>query len=370
MKATLSILISALCWSVRLAATEATSHIYTYDPHSEQPNARSRTLSPIAARLVLAQRAGVEEFHSAGLLQEEVLDAINDFGIRTPLFSMGEEKAERAFIILTQSTEEIPSLKDAHSHFTISPAPNVRSTSELVVDLLKQSRAVTAGAKWLVASTAEQFEELWKASVQAGNHITAILTPAGHGQDVGKVDSEWQWGAYRMPHQQSQLRKRQLPDIEEPLEEETSSSHIESSASIPTIFASNDSSSNDPLPGILPSCFTSLSACQSQTRNCTGHGACTKKYTDSTAGESPYANCYVCQCSATIIKNDDGGISTTYWGGPACQKKDVSVQFWLIALFSVAMVALISFAVGTVWTMGDEELPSVIGAGVSGPVKR
>lgn len=66
----------------------------------------------------------------------------------------------------------------------------------------------------------------------------------------------------------------------------------------------------------------------------------------------------------------DGKVQTTYWGGPACQKRDVSVQFWLIALFSVGMVGLISFAVGQVWSMGDEELPSVIGAGVSGPVAR
>ena len=68
--------------------------------------------------------------------------------------------------------------------------------------------------------------------------------------------------------------------------------------------------------------------------------------------------------------DSDGKESTTYWGGPACQKKDVSVEFWMIALFSVAMVGLISFAVGSVWSMGDDELPSVIGAGVSGPVAR
>ena len=46
------------------------------------------------------------------------------------------------------------------------------------------------------------------------------------------------------------------------------------------------------------------------------------------------------------------------------------MEFWLIVLFSVAMVGLVGFAVGSVWGMGDEELPSVIGAGVSGPVAR
>ena len=46
------------------------------------------------------------------------------------------------------------------------------------------------------------------------------------------------------------------------------------------------------------------------------------------------------------------------------------MQFWLIALFSVGMVGLVSFAIGQIMTMGGEELPSVIGAGVSGPAPR
>jgi hypothetical protein len=64
------------------------------------------------------------------------------------------------------------------------------------------------------------------------------------------------------------------------------------------------------------------------------------------------------------------GKKTTRWGGPACQKKDVSIEFWLIVGFTVGMVFLVTFAIGTVWDMGSEELPSVIGAGVSGPSAR
>jgi hypothetical protein len=64
------------------------------------------------------------------------------------------------------------------------------------------------------------------------------------------------------------------------------------------------------------------------------------------------------------------GKKTTRWGGPACQKKDVSIEFWLIVGFTVGMVFLVTFAIGTVWDMGSEELPSVIGAGVSGPSTR
>jgi hypothetical protein len=55
------------------------------------------------------------------------------------------------------------------------------------------------------------------------------------------------------------------------------------------------------------------------------------------------------------------------WGGTACEKKDVSVEFWLFASFGIAMTGLVAGAIGLLYIMGTEELPSVIGAGVAGP---
>ena len=170
------------------------------------------------------------------------------------------------------------------------------------------------------------------------------------------------WGTYTMPNIPSHLQKRQ--QSEEPLEDFKPVESSTSRQEITPLIASQSS----PLPGILPACFSSLSSCNEQTRNCTSHGSCSLKYTDSS--QKPAKPCYACQCSATKQTNGDGKEKTTHWGGPACQKKDVSVEFWLIALFSVGLVGLVSFAVGQVWSMGDEELPSVIGAGVSGPVAR
>lgn len=42
------------------------------------------------------------------------------------------------------------------------------------------------------------------------------------------------------------------------------------------------------------------------------------------------------------------------------------MPFWLLAGFSVLMASLVSWGIGMLLTMGNEELPSVIGAGVSG----
>lgn len=48
-----------------------------------------------------------------------------------------------------------------------------------------------------------------------------------------------------------------------------------------------------------------------------------------------------------------------------CQKEDVSVQFWLIAGFTVTIVGAVTFAIGLLFSVGEEQLPGVIGAGVS-----
>ncbi|KAK1918310.1 hypothetical protein P3342_001228 [Pyrenophora teres f. teres] len=60
----------------------------------------------------------------------------------------------------------------------------------------------------------------------------------------------------------------------------------------------------------------------------------------------------------------------TYWGGPACQKKDISTQFWLFVGSGVILAFLVSSGIGMLYSMGAEELPSVIGAGVSGPTRK
>jgi hypothetical protein len=69
-------------------------------------------------------------------------------------------------------------------------------------------------------------------------------------------------------------------------------------------------------------------------------------------------------------KGMEGKLKKTYWGGPACQKKDISVQFWLFVMVGVALAFLVSSGIGMLYSMGSEELPSVIGAGVSGPVRK
>jgi 1,4-dihydroxy-2-naphthoate octaprenyltransferase len=48
-----------------------------------------------------------------------------------------------------------------------------------------------------------------------------------------------------------------------------------------------------------------------------------------------------------------------------CQKKDVSVPFWLLAGFTIGIIGVVTFAIGLLYSIGEEKLPGVIGAGVS-----
>lgn len=238
------------------------------------------------------------------------------------------------------------------------------SDEDLYAELQGMQTRSPDGALFHVAESMEELESLLEGMTKDSSwSITAIIIPPG--EQTAASQGKFQWGTYSMPNTQAPLEKRQRPISEEPLTESfepVASSKTEFSAPI-SINANNTS----PLRGILPACFSTQSACESATRNCTGHGSCSKKYHDSTANNKGGIDCFACSCKAT--KSSDGK-KTTYWGGPACQKKDISIQFWLIVLFTVGMVFLVGFAVGTIMDMGSQELPSVIGAGVSGPSAR
>ena len=156
------------------------------------------------------------------------------------------------------------------------------------------------------------------------------------------------YGSYKKP-----LHTRQQQP-EEPL----SSPHSASSASSSEVMPLQ--ASNSPLPrGILPLCHPTLNSCIAATNNCSSHGTAYKK-------SGGAKDCFACKCSKTVLTDDEGRVKTVYWGGPACQKKDISVPFFLLAGLSIGLVSVVTWGVGLMASIGQEELPSVIGAGVAG----
>ena len=132
---------------------------------------------------------------------------------------------------------------------------------------------------------------------------------------------------------------------------------------------SKPESSSSHLSTMMPVCHASNETCSEATNNCSGHGTCYRKYTSINADpdSDAHVDCYACKCGSTVVReNADGTVKTVQWGGPACQKKDVSVPFFLLAGFTVLIVVVVAYAIGLLYSIGDEELPSVIGAGVTG----
>ena len=167
------------------------------------------------------------------------------------------------------------------------------------------------------------------------------------------------YGTYTLP---SQLSRRAQPQTEEPLS--ALNLPAPSHPSPPETLATSTS----PVTGVLPVCHSSLKSASSATHNCSGHGAPYLKYQTKSSSESDkMLDCWACKCGTSVSKDKDGKVKTVYWGGPACQKKDISVQFWLLAALGVGLAATTSWGVGLLYSIGDEELPSVIGAGVAGP---
>ncbi|KAI9840250.1 MAG: hypothetical protein M1837_001833 [Sclerophora amabilis] len=164
---------------------------------------------------------------------------------------------------------------------------------------------------------------------------------------------------------------------------QASTSASSKSASTPTGSKPKPPSSSVPAKkGLyIPLCHSTLSDCNAATKNCSGHGSCFRKYSLSTSGdEGDKKDCYACDCSKppSNEKRDDddddgdGGKhksprKTIQWGGAACQKKDVSAPFFLLAGFTIFMVGAVTWGVGLLYSIGQEELPGVIGAGVAGP---
>jgi len=125
------------------------------------------------------------------------------------------------------------------------------------------------------------------------------------------------------------------------------------------------SSSSTSLPSdeVIQSCYSTFDKCMDVSNSCSGHGECVNKYSASSKPEGS-RKCFACVCKATIVKSPQGH-KMVHWGGNMCQKKDISVQFWLIAGFSITIVGAVTFAIGLLFSVGEETLPGVIGAGVS-----
>lgn len=225
----------------------------------------------------------------------------------------------------------------------------------------------------LAKPSVESLSEGIAALQTAKNHfaITLVVMPPAASASKRAANP---YGSYDKPTLQA---RREL--TEAPMSLSSSDPATSPNTALPSdmqdfpVIAQAEGNSTTPPRGILPRCFMSESACEKATNGCSGHGSCGVLHKGE-AGSDGRKDCYGCICKPTVVDRGDTGMEqhkqTTYWGGPACQKQDVSVPFWLFVTSGVLFAFLISGGIGLLYSVGSEELPSVIGAGVSGPVRK
>ncbi|KAF2187712.1 hypothetical protein K469DRAFT_685593 [Zopfia rhizophila CBS 207.26] len=365
-------------------------------------------MSPATARLIFAQRLGLSQFHSIKDANDEVIEQINAYGGRQrKLFGGDEDRNNAHALIWIDDVEDIAGFiqdsKEYSAEFTITNPPSASENQRLIQDMILQAeslpkkpdpRGVTYSTGFEIAeildylkqtNTYNEYLTIFKADKndklspsdlstsisklvrKKSFPITVVLTPPSSSK---AKRSAHPYGTYDLPST-IQARRENTEALLSPSSSQPSAAAAQnvSPQNLEDFPHISETDETRPVLGILPSCFATLATCEEQTHNCTGHGACMLLHKGETGKDARVKDCYGCHCEATVVEVRDGK-KTTYWGGPACQKKDVSVPFWLFVGSGVILAFLISTGIGMLYSMGSEELPSVIGAGVSGPARK
>ncbi|EGX95456.1 hypothetical protein CCM_00110 [Cordyceps militaris CM01] len=369
-------IIAALASCTTAAAT--TGHAFTF-PHDESVSTTS--LHRSLARLVFLQRlASPGEGPSIRDIPDDVsaddaVSTLNKFASSRDTLFASQPTTKRLLIMVDGMTAQ--QIKDAgqalgqDATFTINDLPSSAANRDFFeIDTynagatkrhscsLSEIVQMKDGKCWSESSSAARFNvaekpESMKSILEALRSIpklaeagkveaTVVLLP-GTGNDAKPSWSD----------KPQELRRRQAEQV-------ISSNHKAAPVSLVHPVASSSTSPTPKKP--IPACFSSSESCVEGTNNCTGgHGSCVNKY--GAVPENPKEGdvCFVCHCKSTANKNS----GPTHWGGPTCAKQDVSVPFWLFFGFTVIIVGVVWMAISLLYSVGEEKLPGVIGAGVS-----
>ncbi|EEH17792.1 hypothetical protein PABG_00355 [Paracoccidioides brasiliensis Pb03] len=382
---------------------------YTFDPQQLPVPPVNRVVSPETARLILISRLGLSECSTLGSVDETVIRDLNTFGGKqTPIMEDAMSDGDYSKLLLVWEGVDIPDLASASKYssnsFTIPTAPNDLVDGSFIKKLLAQSSTVRTTSKLcpfdfdveggfrgslilytsqcpsgnnLFPSGTSRFSETAFLKFLArgarswgGEHTTAILrissgsnTPAVR-KTVFSTLAELSILAkesrqestmifadtvppYRTANRPYKERERSILEPRQPKD-------------------ANDMTRGHKFPSaMMPFCYNDNRTCTEATNSCSGHGSCYRKFGSK---EGSKGDCYACKCGRTVVRtNQDGSVKTVQWGGPACQKKDVSIPFYSIAGISILVVFSIAGGIRMLFSVGMEELPSVLGAGVAVP---
>ncbi|KAK8058052.1 hypothetical protein PG994_008500 [Apiospora phragmitis] len=329
--------------AVAEAASQTSTEAYILResrPASSKDASSSTSISSNAAQAILSSRLSSND-RLAQDISEADYDVMNRFGKPSAKLFGDDDDATHQLVILYKACK----FEDAIDPAKDACWPGVSRTQYLEFDLSKDAKSATA-------SLSKNMKKL-QSLAQGGKMETMILIHPS-AQAASTTTQE-----LRRREQKSEVvltDKETAAPTKPAAVDKAKASTSPSTSSHP--FSATD---NKKKGGLYPACFASQNACNAATGNCTGHGVCENKWS---AGAGDKA-CFSCRCLATTEKQADGRPSLYHWGGGACQKRDVSTPFWLLAGFTIVMLSVVGFCINLLFQVGEEPLPGVIGAGVS-----
>ena len=216
----------------------------------------------------------------------------------------------------------------------------------------------------IISSLIGNLDRLYKFATSGELEALLVLLP-----ESSRASKLTSWSSSRRPSSPStDLRRRDDGELVISDEAPPAPAATPANPSAPPVSFWADNQAKAAAASRIPACFQSKNSCETRTDNCSGgHGVCVDRYANDTrANKKP---CFACHCMRTVVLDGTEpkaiGEKTTRWAGNMCQKKDVSVPFWLLAGFTVGLVGVTTLAIGMLYSVGEEKLPGVIGAGVS-----
>ncbi|GKT64169.1 arsenate reductase [Colletotrichum tofieldiae] len=343
---------------------------------SKQPsNSDIPSLPRQIARLILLQRLSPEGQHASwdlpeSISNEKAVTYLNEFG-KAPhgLFSNADSTNPSQLVVVLEgiTSDDAKSLQTSLAgsgpSFRITDAPSTTANDLLLANDFPSVGVTTKNCAFDKAINPFA-EHCWSGKSSVDSSILVSLSENASLLKQLAANGEMETVVIAMPESSrnsqvrhwsskpEELRRRQVEEVMTETDDHDQPAPTTPAQSTAPFVGNIER-------GTIRSCYDSQDACVKATGNCSGHGKCFNKY--ATPDGKGQSSCFACQCLGTESKSG----SITHWGGRACSKVDVSVPFWLFVGFGIAMVGILTSAIGLLFSVGEEKLPGVIGAGVS-----
>lgn len=368
-----------LLWSCATLVGAATAsndaYLWTVDAgNTKQVYNQASAISSWTAERIIARRKGASDSQYIDTASQDVISDLNRFGgWQPPLFGAGQsEQPAKVFVRISGFNGAVSDFNTLPDVWIEKPESNLLTTFNSKVDNRNVCEyTIKPRSKDSVSIQYTYFDQtkacLPQSEIESLPAMLALTVTVPTADTVaGKGVSSFHRTLLHLAATENIESTLLILPLASKLKKSTKSElkkRIETPFELPPItadapFLASNKSSNTTLPKVIPQYFTSKESCDNTTNSCMGHGKCVKTH----------GNQYRCKCSSTVVRtNDDGTTKSVQWGGNACQKKDISSQFILFATFGIFFLTVVAGAIGMLFSMGSEKLPSVIGAGVVGP---